>query len=143
MPAAPAPIVPEPLAPVGTAPSHAFGNLFPGHSHLFLCDADGSNRIDLSGRQTQADLVAAMREAIARSAAVDTGSVLNELQQVLAQLDRVDAQDAEAIAALNAQLDQKGDKAPRIAALQQRGRELAAERSALLTRVKALGHRSK
>ena len=121
------------------APDHAFAKLFPGHTHLFLCSSDGSDRVDFNGIQSQNELIQAMRKAIERNQAIDTTGALNELQKALAQLDRVDAQEAEARKAIDKELDQPGHDKARIAELQKRGNALVAERKTLLARIAELG----
>lgn len=123
-------------------PGHPFAALFTAHSHLFLCEADGSGRIDFDGRQSQSDLLKAMRTILDRATEVDAAGVTNRLQKALAQLDRVDAREADALTALEAELDRRGDKSSRVADLQERIRALIAEREEILAEIARLGHRS-
>lgn len=122
-------------------PTHAFSRLFSGHTHLFLCDSDGSDRIDFSGSLSQSELIQTMRKAIDRNNDIDATGALNALQQALAQLDRVDAQEADTRLAIDKELDHRGDRT-RIGALQKRGNALVTERKAILARIEELGRGS-
>jgi hypothetical protein len=124
------------------APEHAFARLFTGHVHLFLCDGDGGNRVDFSGTQSQSEVIQAMRKAIERNRDIDATGALNELQKALAQLDRVDAQEADTRLAIDKELDQRSDRT-RVVELQKRGNALVAERKAILARIAELGSSSR
>jgi hypothetical protein len=118
-------------------PDHPFARLFTGHAHLFLCNRDGGERIDFPGTQSQNELLQAMRKAIERNQDIDASGVLNELQQALAQVDRIDAQEADTRKAIDKELDRPGHGA-RVVELQQRGNALVAERKVLLDRIAGL-----
>jgi hypothetical protein len=121
-------------------PDHAFAALFPGHTHLFLCASDGSDRIDFNGIQSQNELITAMRKTIERNRDIDTSGAVNELQKALAQLDKIDALESETVQAIDRAMEQHGaDHTAKVVELQKRGNALAAERKALLARIAELG----
>lgn len=124
------------------AEGHAFSRLLTGHNHLLLCDSDGSDRVDFSGSQSQSELIQTMRKAIERNHGIDATGALNELQKALAQMDRIDAQEADTMLAIDKALDQRGGTA-RVVELQQRGQALVAERKAVLARIAELGGSSR
>ena len=109
-------------------PDHPFRLLFEGHGHLFLARADGSARIDFDGRQAQSQLWRAMRRLLDRPG-FSAGPAVNRLQEVLAQLDRIDALEGEALQQLERELDSAGARGARVPDLQRRLRDYAEQRA--------------
>ena len=120
---------------------HPFHALFEGHMHLFLCNADGSGRVDLDGTQTQGQVHKAMRDVLGRDGKVDLDRAAGKLQQYLAQLDRLDEQEIIGLKALDAALERRGDQSSKVKALQGELQALGKERAAILDGIRKLGRR--
>lgn len=116
-------------------PDHPFAPLFPDHGHLFLCQADGSGRVEFDGQQTQSALWQAMRGVLAESRAgqrFDAKAAADELLQLLAQVDRLDAAEADQLAVLDGELARTRPDKRRVQELQDRLQQIGSERAALL-----------
>jgi hypothetical protein len=111
--------------------------LFEGHGHLFLANADGSGRVDFDGRQTQSQLWRAMRQLLDRPS-FRVNPAVNRMQEVLAQLDRLDELETEALAQLDRELQSAGAKGARVPALQKQLREYSEQRRAIMDEIREL-----
>jgi hypothetical protein len=118
-------------------PDHPFRLLFEGHGHLFLANADGSGRVDFDGRQTQSQLWRAMRQLLDRPS-FRVNPAVNRMQEVLAQLDRLDELETEALAQLDRELQSAGAKGARVPALQKQLREYSEQRRAIMDEIREL-----
>jgi hypothetical protein len=119
---------------------HPFHELFAGDEppHLFLCLADGKNRVDLSGGQSQTDTWNALT-AIARAAyAGDVDARNRDLVRMLDEFDRVDAELARLYKDLDRELERNGSKSARVPELQGRLRALETRRQQLVQRERDL-----
>jgi hypothetical protein len=119
---------------------HRFHALFDGEKppHLFLCLADGTRRIDLSGGQSQTDTWKAM-STIARAAYSGSVDERNRgLVQMLDEYDRVDADVARLQKDLDVELERNGSKSARAQELRRRLQVLGADRQKLEHRERAI-----
>lgn len=124
------------LAEHSTHERHPLHALFAGRgqSHLFLCRADGGQRIDLPGNQSARRLRDAM-VAILRSAYTDdVAGRLRELLDVLDEFDRVDEQMIRIDTAFQRELERNGAGTRRARMLAGQLREATAARNELLAR---------
>jgi hypothetical protein len=128
------------LPPDVLEPSNAFRNVFAGEhpAHLFLSLADGSQTIDLDGRQSQNELWEAMTTTLRAAYAKDAAASLKELVALLDGFDRVDAEVSRLEAELQQTLERRGAKVPRVAELQQALKAVCVERARLLAREQEL-----
>jgi uncharacterized protein YdcH (DUF465 family) len=80
------------LPPAVLEPEHAFHNLFPGDkpAHVFVSQADGSQRHDLVGGHSQRVLWTAMREVLASTYRDDPERALAKLSKILDRFDELD-----------------------------------------------------
>jgi len=119
-----------------TSRSHVLCALFQdrGKSHLFLCNADGKNRVDLSGNQNPRRLRDAMIATLRSAYPDNVAGRTRELLRVLDEFDRIDARLLRVDAAFNRELERNGARTSRAKKLAMQLKEIVAERNELLER---------
>jgi hypothetical protein len=132
------------LPPNVLTENHPFTALFarskPGERipHLFFSSADGSNRQELPGDQTQAQLWEMMFGILERDYVGDAKKAVKEMRALLVQMDRVDNLDLELRARLDREIDKNGPESPKVKKMTKEIDDLKQEREALVAREKAL-----
>lgn len=121
-------------------PEHPLHELFKGKSpaHLFTATADGKTRVDLDGRQSQAQLWKAMTSVLRKAYTKDPEAARKDLTALLDQLDDVDSRMAELEDRLAAARASKGTDSPDVKSLEKEQAELTALRLKRLEEGKVL-----
>lgn len=126
------------LPPQVALKDHPLNALFPEHSHVFLCSADGKRRIDFDGEQPQSSLVKAMTGLLRDSYDRDPETSVKELLRILTQFDRIEEQEALHLKDLDQELEQRGARSPKVARLRAELEKLGKEKAELVQRQKEL-----
>jgi hypothetical protein len=106
--------------------------------HLFFCDSDGSNRSELPGDQSQAELWRIMFSFLDREYEGNAKQAVKDLRSVLSQFDRVDAAENDVKSRIDKEIDKHGPRSPRLVKLQADLADLQGERARLHKRADGL-----
>lgn len=123
-----------------TATAHPFHALFDGKpkSHLFLCLADGSGRVDLDGGRSQSQLWTTLVATLKTAYADDVSTRTRQMMELLDQFDRVDADITRLVEALDDELEDHGADTRRALKLRKELEEASILRQDLLAREREL-----
>ncbi len=99
-----------------TEVDHPFHALFADKHppHLFVSDYDGSNAIPLKGDQSRSELWAAMDSVLERSYKKSPQKALRELNKIISQYDRWDADEKRLLEQIDAEIERKGPKSSKL-----------------------------
>jgi hypothetical protein len=122
-------------------PAHPLHELFAGKSppHLFTVTADGKSRVDLDGRQSQAQLWRAMTSVLRKSYRKDPEAAQKALSNLLDRLDGLDSRLADLEERFQSvRAGGKGPDSQDVKDLEEERTELTAQRQALLEEGRAM-----
>jgi hypothetical protein len=125
------------LPPNVLVETHPFRHLFDAEKngwvpHLFLSDADGSDRVPLSVGLSQAELWKTMLGFLERNYQGDARKAVKELRSLLAQFDRIDSLEQDLRARKNSEVEKHGPRSDRVKKYEADLADLQQERQALL-----------
>lgn len=118
--------------------NHPFAAIFEDGTHVFLCSADGSKRVDFSGEQSQTQLWKAMTGLLRDSYEGDPEASVKEMLSLLTQFDRIDDQEGRLLVAIDNELETKGARSAKLERLQAELRDLGEKKADLVARQKKL-----
>lgn len=132
------------LPPNVTTENHPFFNLFKREKegdkipHLYFCDPDGSNRMELSGEQSQSQLWQTMFAYLDRCYSENAKEALKEMRQLLGQFDKLDAYEQQVKSRLDKEIEKNGPESAKVKKLESDLAKLGKERKKLTDRQKEL-----
>lgn len=128
------------LPPASTEEGHPFQKLFEGKApaHLFVARPDGSERIDLKGDQSRAELWKVMGKHLAAHYAEKPDGALRQLTKILDEYDALDVRLRELNVKIDDAIETYGPDHKKVAKRVREREDLLTERSELQAKVVAL-----
>jgi len=106
--------------------------------HLFFCDPDGSNKVELPGDQPQAELWKVMFSYLDRCYDGNAKASLKEMRALLSQFDKVDSNEVEIKGRIDREVEKNGPDSKKIEKYEADLEELRKEREQLFAREKKI-----